>query len=410
MPKLTFKLIVLLFITGLLAGIVGMSLIWLLEIIQKLTYGFAYKNEISFRFMVEHTTPAHRLLALICCGVIAGFGWCFLHRSGAKLINLKQSIQNPDTPIPLFTTLINGLLQIITVGMGSPLGRETAPREISTALTHSLLPDKLALSLPERQLLLGCAAAAGLAAVYEVPLAGTVFALETLFLSWHYSAVIGSLICCSTAALLMHLLSPYNPSYQLPTMSINHYLWLWALLTGPILAVAAFYLNKILEKVKPKEPRRLRTIFQALIAFTIIGILAMCLPEILGNGRAGNELIFTDTLNWTYAVALLVAKCLALLLATFGGAYGGRITPALMIGALLAFLLAFAWNCTLPEISLIGASVIGAAVFLGLLQNMPFTAVILVLELTHFTPVLLLPIGLCLATALIIKIITKGKI
>ena len=119
MPKLTPKLLFLLLIGGLIAGVVGMTLITLLHFIQQTVYAISRTEGITFRIMVEQTTGMHRLLALLCCGMVAGLGWWLLHRFAAKLVNIKQAISNDPKPLPLSSTIMHGLLQIVTVGMGT---------------------------------------------------------------------------------------------------------------------------------------------------------------------------------------------------------------------------------------------------------------------------------------------------
>jgi len=58
-------------------------------------------------------------------------------------------------------------------------------------------------------------------------------------------------------------------------------------------------------------------------AFVFIGLMAMYFPEILGNGKAGNELTFTDAIDWTYAAGLFLTKWLAVLAALTAGGDGG---------------------------------------------------------------------------------------
>lgn len=402
MPRLTLKLTLLLFLCGILAGLIGLALMALLQGVQELLFCFPQPPEASFRLMVEHASAGRRMLALTLCGLIGGLGWWLLHRYGRPLVSIKQAVRK-GTTMPAGSSLLHGLLQIITVGMGSPLGRENAPREISAALSNYFFLRADTVSRAERQLVLGCAAAAGLAAVYDAPLAGTLFALETLLLSWHYRALLSALICCLPAAAIVHWFGRDHSSYTLSPLQFTNGLWGWSLMAAPILAVTAYALNRQLQRLAPKNRQRPAIIFQSILAFGVIGLLASRVPEILGNGRAGNELMFHHLLSTQDATVLLVAKWLSLLLTTWAGAYGGRITPAMMIGGLLTVCLAGLWNSLLPSVSVVAAALIGATVFLGLLQRMPLTAVILMLELTHFPVRLLLPLALCLICAVAIQ-------
>lgn len=402
MTRLSPRMIALLLLCGAIAGVAGMSLIGLLHMIQQLVYSIRRIDGITFRDMVEQTSAMHRLLAVSGCGIVGGIGWFLLHRFGAKLVEIKQAISTSTTPIPLGTTVIHALLQILTVGMGSPLGRETAPREISSALADCI-SRRLQFSAEERKILLACSAAAGLAAVFDVPLAGALFALETLLFSFQRQCVIAALICCTTAAWVARLGLGSSTSYQLPTLTLNSTLLVWALLLGPIITASSWLLQQQLAYCKPANRSTPRLIFISVAAFVLIGVLAMWLPEILGNGKAGNELLFNDSISWQYAAALLIGKWLALLLATRAGAYGGFITPSMMIGGLVALLAATAWNSILPPVPLIAAVVVGATVFLAVQQKMPLTAILFVIEITNITPDIIMPVSLCLLTALPIQ-------
>ena len=91
--------------------------------------------------------------------------------------------------------------------------------------------------------------------------------------------------------------------------------------------------------------------------------MAMYFPEILGNGKAGNELTFTNDITWTYALGLFGTKWVAVLLALAAGAYGGRITPSMMLGSTLAIVFGTIWSIAVAPISLGMAAFIGAVAF-----------------------------------------------
>ncbi len=74
------------------------------------------------------------------CGLIAGFGWWAIHRFGQPLVSVKAAVdgQAAGPRMPFLTTMAHVLLQIVTVALGSPLGREVAPRELGAVLATSL--------------------------------------------------------------------------------------------------------------------------------------------------------------------------------------------------------------------------------------------------------------------------------
>ncbi|MFC2506409.1 MAG: chloride channel protein, partial [Kingella sp. (in: b-proteobacteria)] len=141
MMKLDFspRLVLALFLTGILAGIVGIVLTHSLHIVQQLFFAGNLKSEhVSFLQLVHEAAPLRRLLVLLLCGLVVGIAWTALQCYGMPLLEIKDAIKQPEKNMPVKTTVTHAFLQILTVGMGSPLGREVAPREMSVALATPL--------------------------------------------------------------------------------------------------------------------------------------------------------------------------------------------------------------------------------------------------------------------------------
>lgn len=85
----------------------------------------------SFLDGVSGAPPWRRVAALALCGLVAGVGWWALRRHGRPLVGISRAIEPGGPAMPPAATVIHTLLQIVTVGLGSPLGREVAPREIA---------------------------------------------------------------------------------------------------------------------------------------------------------------------------------------------------------------------------------------------------------------------------------------
>ncbi|MCZ7019490.1 chloride channel protein, partial [Salmonella enterica] len=84
----------------------------------------------TFLWGVTAAAPERRLLVLVVCGLVAGLGWWTIYRYGRPLVSIKQAVSEKMPIMPPKTTLAHAVLQIITVALGSPLGREVAPREV----------------------------------------------------------------------------------------------------------------------------------------------------------------------------------------------------------------------------------------------------------------------------------------
>jgi H+/Cl- antiporter ClcA len=171
-------------LVGVTAGLGGMLLALLLHAIQHAAYGYdlgAVVNPESFLQGVTAASPMRRVTVLALCGAVAGIGWWALNRFRRKLVSIKAAVgkDKPGPRMPGLATIAHALLQIVTVALGSPLGREVAPREIR-AMLATWLSFWVGLSAEQTRIAIACGAGAGLAAVYNVPLGGAMFVLEVL--------------------------------------------------------------------------------------------------------------------------------------------------------------------------------------------------------------------------------------
>ena len=377
---------------GVIGGLVGIVLTELMHFIQHTAYGYGADGaDISFREGVARASEGRRLGVLILCGMLAGGCWWLLKALGKPLIGIKAALKQPLQGLPLLTTVFHVLLQIITVGLGSPLGREVAPREMTAAFAFAG-GRRLGLDEDEMRLLIACASGAGLAAVYNVPLASTLFILEAMLGMWTQqvvaAALLTSVIATAVARIGLGDVQQYHPT----NLSINTSLLWFSAIIGPILGATAVFFQRTAQKFPFIKRDNIKIILLAVCMFALIGVISVWFPEILGNGKAGNQLTFGGLTGWQHSLELTAVKWLVVLMALAAGAYGGLITPSMMLGSTIAFAAAAAWNSLFSEMSSESAAVVGAAVFLGVSLKMPLTAIAFILELTYAPVALLMPL------------------
>lgn len=403
LDRKVFGLVVL---VGIFAGIVGTVFTNLLHVIQHFTFGY---NDLSFGVGVAQASGERRVWALLACGLVGGIGWVLIHRYGGKLVEVKDAVKDVTKEMPPVTTLIHSTLQIITVAMGSPLGREVAPREATSALITWVMR-YVKLTNENRSLLIACASGAGLAAVYNSPVSATFFVLETLLLTWNVRALSSAFIACGIATFVVRLGLGDTVQYDMPQPVMIGNFAVFSVLIGIIIGVAVVFFDKsqaYLPKFDRKSPKM---ILLSVIAFGLVGLMAVYFPAILGNGKPGNQLTFAHLVPWEYGLGLFAAKWAAVLLAMGAGAYGGKITPSMMLGSTLALVVAIAWNFAIGPISIGLSAFLGAVVFLGLAQKMPLTSSVFMLELSRFSVELLFPIALAMGMGMITQAWLKDKI
>lgn len=381
-------------LTGILAGLGGMAVAMLLHFLQHLMFGYSQNQIISdesFLIGVTQASPSRRFWVLLLCGLVAGGGWWLLYRFAKPLVSISNAVKSAKPQMPIVATTLHALLQIVTIALGSPLGREVAPREIGAMLAN-WLSQRLGLSVRETQIMIACGAGAGLAAVYNVPLSGAIFVLEVLLCSFSWPLLIPALATSSIAALVAWLGLGNEVQYHLPDLAVTPGLMVWAALMGPLFGFCAYYFTRITNQAKAASPRNGWLPLLCVLNFALIGVLAGFFPQLLGNGKGPAQISFDDTLTLQLALVLLLLKLLIIWGSLRAGAQGGLLTPGLMVGALLAYLIGGVWVHFLPGTELGAFAVVGGCAFLAASMRMPITAVLLVFELTRVNHDFLIPV------------------
>lgn len=386
-------------LTGLAAGLGGMLLGMLLHAVQHLAYGYSQGQIIShesFLEGVEAASGARRLFALVLCGLVAGGGWWLIYRYGRPLVSVKQAVDDPAVRMPAATTVAHSTLQIITVALGSPMGREVAPREVG-ALAASRLSRLLRLPPEQHRLIVACGAGAGLAAVYNVPLGAALFVLEVLLRSFAWPAAVLALATCCIGAVVAWAGLGNVVQYAVPAMTVSTSLIVWAVVTGPLFGCAAYGFVRLTSAARQRAARGWRLPVAAVLNFTLIGVLAIYLPALLGNGKGPAQLAFSNELSIALAAALMLLKIAVTTSSLRAGASGGLLTPGIAIGASMAVVLGGLWTYAWPDAPLGAYAVVGAAAFLASSMSMPLTAIVLIAEFTRVDQGFLVPIILAVA-------------
>src|SRR5580693_9070903 len=146
-------------IVGLLAGLAGLSTTLLLRFLEHLTYHYTFGSLLE---AVTGSSPVRRALGPMVGGALAGLGWWLLRRR-TEVPPLERTITRGER-VPRRAWSIDAVLQVLLVGSGASLGREGAPRQFAAALSDFGIGWLRRLSPRDREILLACAAGAGLGA------------------------------------------------------------------------------------------------------------------------------------------------------------------------------------------------------------------------------------------------------
>jgi H+/Cl- antiporter ClcA len=293
-----------------------------------------------------------------------------------------------------YLTVRGFVLQFVGAGLaivsGHSVGRE-GPHVYLGAAAGSLLGQRLALPNNVIRTLVGCGTAAGIAASFNTPLAGVVFALEVVMLEYSVASFIPVILAAVSATTLSNAVFGTAPAFSVPPLQLGS---LDELALVVLLGIAAGTASAGFIQLVQSTASRLRPVaiwWRMLLAGVFMGLCGAALPQLMGIGYDTVDL----ALHGGIAVGLLALLVLGKLLSTavvIGlGVPGGMIGPALFIGAMLGALLAELVNLAgLAEPLDVGFyALLGmGAMMAGSLQA-PLAALTAMLELTDNPDVIL---------------------
>ena len=386
-------------LTGIGTGIGAAALTLLLEAVQH----FAWKGSgTNLLQAVEHTGAWRHIIVLLGAGLVTGAGQIILKQlSSGNGIDTTAAIWFYAGRMPALLTLGSAILSVLIVGMGVSLGREGAPKQAG-AVFANFFSDKERLSDEQRRLLVACGSGAGMAAAYEFPLGGALFALEVMRGKLALRYVLPALFTSLIATAVSWLALPNAPTYIIPAYSSSASVLVWALLAGPVAGVVSVgYVRMVswADRARPKGWRRLVT---PIFGLGLLGLVSIWYPQLLGNGKDISQLAFTNQVAPLLLLTLLALKPAAIVLCMRSGAPGGLFTPSLTVGAMLGGVLGYAWSWFWPGVPPGLFALIGAGAILAATTQGPISTVVLMMELTGQYRSFILPLLLAVGMATLV--------
>jgi chloride channel protein, CIC family len=368
--------------TGIAAGVGAIAMMAVLRTVQHLA--FSYHSGQYSAAAAAHS-DLRRILVVTGGGVIAGVGWWCIRRylrgTGGSP---TRAVWRGRDDLSLGRTLVSGALSEVVIGMGASLGREAAPQHAGAAF-GSWLGRRSGLPSEHRMLLIACGAGAGVGAVYNVPLAGALFAAELYLGSLSLAVVLPALVTSTIATVVVWTALPAGPIYHVPTLpypSVS--LLIWALVAGPVLGVATAGFVRLIVWATDHRPTSGRALLlQPPAAFALLGVASMVFPLLLGNGRDLAEFTFAGGGTLATLAALAVLKPVVTSLCLRSGASGGLFTPTLSLGAVLGALLGHIWGPLWPGLTVTGCGIVGAGAVLAAGMQAPVAGIVFIIELTN---------------------------
>ena len=323
-----FRLLIAVILQGIVSGLSGIFLHYLLEMVEELAFG---RSEHHSGFLTDGVSSSRIGLSLIIVGLGSSFVWYFLQK-GSKIYSIKTQMKDETSQYKLhfLRQLFHSIWQIISVGGGAPIGKEAAPREIGT-LFAGQIGKVCFLSKKDQIFLLSCGAGAGLAAVYQVPLTSVFFVFETLGIALSIKRFVLVGLTTYVSTYIAGLVISDQALYQIPAISWSlKEIWIIPLLLF-FLTPLAWLFGRLSKEVSSNRIKDKRILLTLPIAFLFLAGLASYFPHLLGNGRMMAQEVLNGS-NGKTVFLLFILKALVVLITLWAGAYGGTLTPSFALG------------------------------------------------------------------------------
>lgn len=314
-----------------------------------------------------------------------------------------KAIAGKSSYIPLRHTWIHALTSSVTVGLGGSVGLE-APIVATGAAAGSNIARISDLNYQERTLLIACGSAAGIAAVFNAPIAGVVFAVEVLLVetvvSYFIPLIISSVVGVLCSKIILGESSLFN---FVLAQSFNYKNVPYYLLLGVLAGFISLYYARVFKSTESRLHRaNWNPYLKAITGGILLLIIYFVFPALFGEGYEsvkevanGSLETFTDNtglfaiLNDNGALILFTGlivlfKPIAAGITIGSGGNGGNFAPSLFAGAYFGFffsrlLNSFQW----VKVPVGNFSLVGMAGVLSGVMYCPLTAIFLIAEITN---------------------------
>ena len=279
---LTPRFWVMVVLTGIAAGLLGALMMAILFNVQYAAFGY---HEGSLQHGVEQASAARRVASLLIAGVFGGVAWFLLRRyTQGEPSEIDEAVWNGDGRLSFRRCLGTSVISEVVIGMGASIGREAAPKLLGGA-SGSVLAGWGGLSAQQRRLLVACGGGAGLAAVYNVPLAGALFTAEILIGSITLPVMLPAIACSAIATATAWIYLPDHATYPgIPDYRFTWSVMTWAVLAGPVIGLVSAGYIRLIGWVSHHRARGTTALFAPVIAFGILGVIGIWYPQLFGNG------------------------------------------------------------------------------------------------------------------------------
>jgi len=292
----------------------------------------------------------------------------------------------------------------ICIGSGGSTGRE-GPIVQTGAAIGSTIGQILKISGSRMRTLVGCGAAAGIAAAFNAPIAGALFALEVVLGDFAVAQFSPIVISSVTATIISRYYFGNMPAFEIPSYDlVSAFEMIPYALLGILAGLAGILFIRLLYGVENLfDHSRIPPVLKPAIGGLLLGVVALWFPHIYGVGYETMDHALEGYFGGWLLLAIFFAKIVATSLTLGSGGSGGIFAPSLFMGSMLGGFLGTFVHHLFPHLTAgHGAyALVGMGAMVAATIHAPITSIIIIFELTNDYSIILPLMASCILATLI---------
>ncbi|MGE4092154.1 MAG: chloride channel protein [Candidatus Binatia bacterium] len=389
-------------------AITGVGAIGFSELIHVIQWGALGSHDLPLHRLPE--LPWYQVLAIpaIGGGFVALVHHFFARGPGGHGVpEVMEAVAFGGGGLRPRSAWARALMSALTIGSGGSVGREGPMVHLGASL-GSLLGHTLRVTPSRLATLTGCGVAGGIAAAFNAPIAGALFALEVVMGNFAMPAFGPVMLSSVVATVVSRSYFGDHPAFIVPAYTV---LSVWEiplyLGLGVVCGICGLIFMFVLETMeRGASALPVPVIVKPALGGLLLGVIILWVPNVYGIGYATMDQILRGGMTWSWLLLLLPVKMIATSVTLASGGAGGLFLPALYLGAIVGGLFGITVGALFPaHTSPSGAyALVAMSAFLAGVVHCPITALILLFELTADYHIILPLMTSCVVSTLVTKL------